>query len=147
MVSAAVLHAAYAQGEWSDGATGATPDRRQAVQEVLGNDAEDFVYRYSEFRWRQPGAVAEHAKSCRNGDGRNRSLLLMRLANELEEYLDFGNLYAPDAEDRKQFRRIYGQYMIELTRAVGVPEFGAELAAAFAANEAMQVLPRCRPRT
>ncbi len=141
MVFAAVLHAAYAQGKWGDGAAGVTPERRRAVREVLGDAAEALVHRYTEFRWRQPGAVAEHARSLRNGEAGSRDLLLIRLANELEEYLDFGNSYAPDAEDRRRFPRIYGAYMIEIARAVGVPEFGAELAAAFAANEAMRVPP------
>ncbi len=121
---------------------GATEAHRQTMREVLGDVAENLVYGYSKLPWRQPGAIPEHlrlGRGSRKVEGDiERSLVWMRLANELEEYLDFGNRYAPNSDSRAQSRRIYGPHMLELARLVGAEELGAELESAFFADETME---------
>jgi (p)ppGpp synthase/HD superfamily hydrolase len=77
-VCAGLVHAAYLQGDFGlRGRRGAAARRR--VARAIGAEAEEIVWRYTTSSWEAPGA--------------DPRVLLVRLANELEETLDLNLLY------------------------------------------------------
>jgi len=99
VIIAGMLHACYRHAEWGNWRYGATPDRRRRLKEVAGAEAEELVWRYDSFDFdsfrRKPSQEAVAALSPLE-----RNVVLMGLANDLEEALDRGLLYAePDHRD------------------------------------------------
>ena len=87
LVLAALLHAAYAVGDFGDGGRGIVPAHRARVREVLGDRAEGLVLAYQEQPWQAADIEALRAR-VDNLHAHERALLLLRLANELEDHLD-----------------------------------------------------------
>jgi (p)ppGpp synthase/HD superfamily hydrolase len=101
LILAALLHAAYVQGDFGDGPPGMTPAHSARLREILGEEAERLVAEYTRFPW-NAGELADgeaQAKTLRDGD---RDLILLRLANEVDDLLDQGILYYADAEHRRE---------------------------------------------
>jgi hypothetical protein len=55
----------------------------------------------------------------------------MRLANELEDYLDLGVLYCSNAEIRQQSAERRGPIIVDMANKLGFPTLAAELARVF----------------
>lgn len=89
LVLAALLHAAYAVGDFGDGVRGLDSTHRARVRDVVGERAEDLVRAYQEQPWQAADIAALHDR-IDTLDADERSLLLLRLANELEDHLDRG---------------------------------------------------------
>lgn len=89
LVLAALLHAAYAVGDFGDGVRGLDPAHRARVRAVIGERAEDLVRAYQQQPW-QAADIAALLDRIDTLDADERSLLLLRLANELEDHLDRG---------------------------------------------------------
>ncbi len=112
-VLAALLHAAYQQGRWPRG-----EDRRAAVIAAAGPAVEALVDAYTRLPW---PARLEEAPPV---------VLLLRLANELEDHLDGAMAFAQKppvvagSEEAKSF--------IAMAVALGKPALGAALETAFA---------------
>ena len=92
---AALVHAAYMEGDFGDGRRNRTPRKQAEVRAVLGAPAEALVAQYCEWPWRTrmpelrdhgAGVLAEW----------ERPLAFLRLANEVEEHVDFANDYCPE---------------------------------------------------
>lgn len=64
----------------------------------------------------------------------DRDVLLIRLADQLEDSLDLGILYCSNHKDRKQFIQDMGHIMVEMTHKIGFPTLAAELEAVFKEN-------------
>jgi (p)ppGpp synthase/HD superfamily hydrolase len=92
VVSAGLLHAAYANGFFPDPRPGITEAKRQRVRQVVGADVEELVARYTSLRWTQ-----EHIQILDNCfdslNVQDKQIILIRIANELEDHLDRGMLY------------------------------------------------------
>lgn len=88
LVEAGLIHAAYEQGDF-----GFTRwrDRRKRVRDAVGAAVEDLVLGYSKMRWnaRTIRHLSIHLDQTTEFD---RSVLLIRVANELEDHLDFAAL-------------------------------------------------------
>jgi (p)ppGpp synthase/HD superfamily hydrolase len=101
LILAALLHAAYVQGNFGDGPPGMTPAHVACLREILGEEAERLVAQYTRFPW-SAGDLAggeDRAKTMSDGD---RDLILLRLANEVDDLMDQGILYYADAEQRRE---------------------------------------------
>ncbi len=144
LVAAALLHAAYGSGDFGDGDTGMTEARRNQVKATVGEEVEEYVARYTSFRWYDEAIATIHAR-LKTMASRDRGVLLMRLANELEEYLDLGILYSGD-EKRKQVNYINenGGFMIQMAEALGFPTLGADFAQAFKEAASREIPPGLR---
>lgn len=86
VVVAGLLHSAYTHGEFGDGRRWPSETKRAEMRSALGSDGERLVYRYADFGWRDvlgalPGTVGALSPD-------DRAVLLMRLANELEQCLE-----------------------------------------------------------
>jgi hypothetical protein len=100
LIAAALLHAAYIFGEFGDGRAGMTPAKRAHVRQAVGAEIESLVARYHDLDWRQGTIESLHARlDSMTAD--EREILLVRLANELEDHLDLGVLYCGNAAERR----------------------------------------------
>ncbi|MGD9764944.1 MAG: DUF6817 domain-containing protein [Candidatus Binatia bacterium] len=85
-VIAALLHAAYTHGEFGDGRRGVTEAKRARLRAAVGDASEDLIRAYTETGW--PELLLTAAGGVDALSHRDRTILLIRLANELEDYLD-----------------------------------------------------------
>ena len=101
VILAGMLHAAYVQGDFGDGGAEAmTPGRRARLREIVGDEAEALVAQYTTFPWGAITLSGSHERLATMTDA-EKDLVLMRLANELDDLLDRGILYHADAERRR----------------------------------------------
>ncbi len=130
LLAAAVLHAAYIFGEFGDGRRGMTPAKRQIVRQAVGEEIEDLVARYEELEWTDPTIKALHAR-VDPLTRPERDVLLIRLANELEDHLDLGVLYCGNAQYRRDLIGSALNLCIDLATRIGEPGLAAELRRVF----------------
>lgn len=125
LVSAAVLHAAYFFGDFGDARAGATPEKREELRSAAGADVEEIIRRYDALRWDSRSIAEIHAGAAGLGP-RDRDVLLLRLANELEDHLDLGVLYCGNAEERRAAVRQWLHLCVDLAHQLGQPKLAAE---------------------
>jgi len=120
IVAAGLLHAAYEQGDF-----GLTRwrDRRQKVKRAIGNGAEDLVHQYQELGWR-PQTIDDVRKRLTELSPLERTLVLLRLANELDDNLDLAMNYCHAAKDGL---RDYRDAFVEMAVGLGQPALAAAL--------------------
>ncbi len=130
LVVAGLLHAAYSHGEFGTSAFGISRAKRERLRAALGDDAEALVARYTNLPF-----GGEHLAALVHGLNEvgplDREVLTMRLANELEEHLDLGVLYCPNAEERLAWADRYGGLCVEMAERLGFPALAQQLVAAF----------------
>ncbi len=146
LVASGLIHAAYGAGDFGDGDTGMTEARRGQVKSVVGEEVEEYVARYTRLRWYDEAIATIHA-GLKAIESRDRDVLLMRLANELEEYLDLGILYS-GGEKRQQVNYINenGELMIQMAEELGFPTLASDFAQAFKEAASTEIPPGLRRR-
>jgi len=130
LVVAGLLHAAYAHGDFGGLRTGISDQKRRKVREVTGEIAETYVAGYSLLTWNHQTMLTS-SQNVSNLSQIERNVLVMRLANELEDHLDSGILYCSNAIGRQKGLHIVDSLLIELAALLGYPALGAELERAF----------------
>lgn len=130
VVTAGLLHAAYALGDFGDGRFGITDAKRARVSDAVGTPVEDLVARYTLFDWNRNTipAIRERVGTLTPIE---RDVLVIRLANELEDHLDNGILYCGNGEARRDYIRSPLNQSVEMAQGLGLPELAAELDRAF----------------
>jgi (p)ppGpp synthase/HD superfamily hydrolase len=94
-VIAGLLHAAYEFGDFGDAASGITLARRQRVAGVVGAEAGDLIILYQQTsRATAMRAMREDLATQQSASAAN--VLLIHLADTVEEYVDGGQQYAPE---------------------------------------------------
>jgi len=94
VVKAGLMHAAYAGGDFGDGKKGVSDFKRNQLVNTIGKRAEEIIHAYSQYQW--PPANVDDFRSLAStstNDPVSRDTALVRLANELEEYIDLGLFY------------------------------------------------------
>src|SRR5262245_61549332 len=124
VVLASLLHAAYLLQEF-EGAGRRAPSRA-VLQQAIGDYAESLVSDYRRFPWFSQACLENHLRGLDGYEERERNLLLIRLANELEDHLDRAMAYTP-AERAGRHAAAYGPQTVELAGRLGLPELAAEL--------------------
>jgi len=145
VVAAGLLHAAYTHGEFGNGWLGVSDAKRTRVRAAVGPEIEDLVARYTAFRWARATIPAIRARLDAM-TALERDVLLIRLANELEDHLDLGILYSGDAPRRLRFIREDLPAAVEMARRLGHPGLAESLAAAFDQIEHAAISPALRRR-
>jgi (p)ppGpp synthase/HD superfamily hydrolase len=130
VVAAGLLHAAYTHGEFGNGWRGASPPKRAEVRRAVGEEVEGLVARYTELAW-HAGTIAGIRDNLDDMTSVERDVLLVRLANELEDHLDLGILYVGAAEHRRQYMRTHLSLCAEMASRLGTPKLAAVLTATF----------------
>ena len=92
MVIGGLLHAAYSYGEFGSLRSGVTPRKRRRVCAVIGEEAEAIVYRYTRFQW-NARIIGSLKTQLSDLSADERTVVFIRLANELEEGADASLLY------------------------------------------------------
>jgi len=87
-------------------------------------------------------------------DALDRTVLLIRLANELEHHLDLGALYFPGERQQKghqRYMKAYGPLLVRMAERLGFPSLAAEMRTAFgkiaAAQPPLEPVVRCKHTT
>jgi len=98
-VAAALLHAAYIHGDFGDGVGGWSARNRSEVAGVIGPEAEALVFLYPNTAWGET-AIRDLAAGRASLSERKRLVVLIRVANEIDDHLDHGIRYCEDFELR-----------------------------------------------
>ncbi|MFI5053772.1 MAG: DUF6817 domain-containing protein [Acidimicrobiia bacterium] len=139
LVLAALVHSAYFLGEWGEGRLAITPTKRARLRAVAGEGVEDLVLGYTELDWSLDAVQALDARAPSFAD-RERELVLMRLANEIDEFCDGGKRYVGDAHHRDGLGESTGVHaMVSLAQRAGLEPVGARLRAVFDAANSLPV--------
>jgi hypothetical protein len=106
----------------------------------LGTEVESLVAEYTQLEWsrRRAQQILEELDSL---DAHGRQLLLLRLANELEDHLDLGILYCSDAPRRLRKIDDTLHVTVELANRLGHGTLANALAGVFEQSHAAQLPP------
>ena len=126
VVVAGLLHGAYFRGDFGDVKGGTSIRNRERVRCVIGQEAEEYIARYTTFPWNTKTRLALK-NNLASLDQIDRTVVLMRLANDLEDHLAYGILYCSNAIKRRNLMQQEGEVKIGLAERLGFPLLGAEL--------------------
>lgn len=126
LVAAALLHAVYSAGDFGDDSRGISDAKRERIRSAVGERTEDHVYRYHNLAWndQQIRSVSGSLDSMTTVE---RDVVLMRLANELEDHLDLGMLYCGDQKRSYSSGTLRCQLLVGIARKLGYPDLADEL--------------------
>lgn len=144
LVVAGLLHAAYTAGDFGDGKKGITNDKRDWLSKVVGKEIEAYISGYTELHWSDK-TVPEIYARFEHFDSKERDIILIRLANELEEFLDFGILYS-GVEKRRHYNYIdgVGKIMLIMAEKLGYPALAKEIEKEFLEVMKVDIPPSIR---
>jgi len=130
VVTAGLLHAIYVFGDFGDASRGSGDARRARVREAVGTDVEALIFRYTHFDWNAKTipAIRDRVASL---PAFEREVLVIRLANELEDHLDCGVLYCGNGEQRRAYIRSPLNQSVDMARMLGEPRLADALDEAF----------------
>ncbi len=117
VVAAGLLHAVYSHGEFGDGTRGVTDAKREVVCREAGAAVEERVHRYGGLRWDAAG-VERALHGLSTADAVKRDVLLLELANSLDDYWDAAMAPSGAAACREHIRR-RGALEIDLAAKLG----------------------------
>jgi (p)ppGpp synthase/HD superfamily hydrolase len=138
VVTAGLSHAVYQLGELPAGTPGISRAMRARVQRVLGTEAEALVARYAALEWNVRALPALRARLCTLSPA-DRDVVLIRLANELDDHLDLAVLYCANAEDRRRNITAGLRLAVEIAKELGFPELASSLDRTFDATLTAQI--------
>ena len=118
VVAAALLHSAYTLGEFGSLRRAIDERKRRRVRAAIGAQAEELIHAYASFRWddRTVRALAEATAPPHDAD---RDVILMRLANEVDEYAECAALYSPSWRERCEASRALLPFCVTLADRLG----------------------------
>ncbi len=91
-ILAAMLHASYDSGMFSDSLYGPTPSHRRWLAERVGNEVEQMVFDYNQFSFEK----GEPEQMLEKGIGEDqKDLLLIALVHEVDDIADGGLFFSP----------------------------------------------------
>jgi uncharacterized protein DUF6817 len=122
-IGAGLLHAAYSNGEFR---IIRRRNRRPRVVAAIGEAAEALVWRYHERPW-TPSVIGRLCREHAGLSQTDRLVVLMRLANELDDNLDLAKL---QSHEDGAFRNSRDD-LVALSRALGCPGLANALLAAY----------------
>ena len=130
VVTAGLLHAAYALGDFGTGRGGMTPAKRERVRAAVSAAVEDLVARYTAFAWNK-STISKILSGVQMMSPVERDVLVIRLANELEDHLDLGVLYCGNAKSRREYIRSPLNQSVDMARQLGLLQLADALDTAF----------------
>jgi len=119
LVETALLHATYSLRRRSRG----------WLRKAVGGDVESLVFAYDQLPWNSAARLERHSEGFPSYDETTRRVLLVRLANELEDHLDRAAAYA--STDHARRRHAWRDACLALARMACSPTLAGELEQAF----------------
>ncbi len=137
-IAAGLLHAAYIYGNFVQGDAGEhtlhergmTDAKRDVVRRAVGAETEELIAGYTDLKWNQQ-TIPEIRDRLDTLSPKERQILPIRLANELEDHLDLGILYCGNTEQRREYIRSSLYLSVEMAQKLGFPALAAALECAF----------------
>lgn len=130
IIIAGLLHAVYMSGNFGDERAGITSAKRSQLIEVVGNEVEILVSQYTKLQWNRQ-QISNLSPTLEQLSPVERDVLLIRLANELEDHLDDGILYCAHADKRRQYLRDCGSMMVQMATDLDYGELAIALQQTF----------------
>jgi (p)ppGpp synthase/HD superfamily hydrolase len=126
LLAAAILHSAYTLGVWGTLRRSIDERKRNRLRKAIGFEAEFLVHAYASFEWNEH-QVRRLLESKSPLSARERDVVMIRLANEVDEYAELAGLYAPSWEGRVAAARSLLPACIELAERIGASRLGDEI--------------------
>jgi len=126
LIAAALLHAVYEHGDFGKEPKGISVEKRVQVRQVVGDQVEEYVARYTALRWNSK-TISTIQENFRHFGPIDREVLLLRLVNELEDLSDLGVLYWFGAEPARRNYLRWMPTMVEMAGELGFPTLAADL--------------------
>jgi (p)ppGpp synthase/HD superfamily hydrolase len=130
VVTAGLLHAVYMRGDFGAGWLGRSDLKRAQVRQRIGTEIEDLIHRYTLHPWEIDTPAAIETRLAQ-GDQIDRAVVLIRLANEVDDHFDAGILYCRDATVRLERVRQVRHAVVDTARRLGQPKLSSALEIAF----------------
>jgi hypothetical protein len=127
---AGLIHSLYAHGDLGRWRKGISKASRRRVEAVVGRQVEELVAEYAALRWNRD-RISAIATEMKTYDAIRRGVVLMRLANEVDEHLDGGVLFLPDAERRRGADMLLLPSLVTMAEELDYPILASELARVF----------------
>ena len=128
---AGMLHSAYMLDCFHNSRRRAfRPGDRAQLSAAVGAEVEEIVWEYYRLEWGRRELIAGHIEKLSSYSPALRSVLLIRLANELEDYLDLAVQYRPKYSYRNRIDA-FGSLCIDLAERLGMPGLGQALREAY----------------
>ena len=131
IVVAAMSHAAYQEGDFANSLEGVTLRKRKELRAAIGAEAEELVAAYTAGSRSLTGISASYARFHQMSPV-ERDVLLIQLANELDDYRDLASNYTANAEERIAVIRQCGSQQAEMAEWLGRPELAQALRETYA---------------
>lgn len=128
VVAASLIHSVYWNGDFGFGRKGVSDAKRKQVRRAVGEQVEEYVARYASLGW-NTDTIPVLRDNIDALDPIDKNVILMKLTNELEHYLDLELFYYGDTETQRLIQR--GHIMIEIAEKLGLPTLAADLAQVF----------------
>lgn len=134
LVLATLLHAVYMLNTFDQRRFRQPAEaHHQYLRDAVGADVERLIQSYDRLPWYAASALESHLRQLEGYSQSMRQVLLMRLANELEDYLDLAMVYRGTYPFRDRITSL-GDLMVELAVRMGSEELASELREAFDAH-------------
>ena len=140
-----MLHSIYQHGgliRWGKGASSAA---RSEVKASVGAEVEGLVAGYAALKWNRT-TIPAIATDVPSYDAFGRGVVLIRLANEVDENLDGGVLYLAEAERRRNAGRPIVPFLVMMAQQLGYANLADELSRVFD-DTWTAALPDSKPQT
>ena len=118
VVIAGLLHAVYVQGDFGRNEIGILSTKTKQIQAAVGLSIERYIASYTVTKWPIQKSVEDLSEF-------ERSVIIMRLADTLEDHLDLGILYSSQAKRRNAGKHIENQ--IELAQKLNLLDIADHL--------------------
>ena len=138
-----LLHAAYQEGDFGNHADGMTRRKRDYVRSVIGETAEDLIAAYTLSSRTARALVERHAKFSQLTP-LETTILLVQLANELEDYRETSVLYMRNADYRLNSIRLSAASQMEMAHLLGFPALAEAMRETYGASLATTIPPELR---
>ncbi len=127
LVLTGLLHAAYLVGDFGfDSGTRQSKRKRAYIRNLVGDDVEAMVAGYDDLLW-NACVIKEYVLKTEALPPLTKSLLIVRLANTLEDQLDGGLLYCGGSKLREVSSDKTQQDMMQLATVLALPELAIQL--------------------
>lgn len=141
VVAAGLLHAAYTHGDFGDGRRGISDAKRSTLRAAVGEGVEGYIARYTTLDW-SAQSVPRMPATLDTLDHTDRQVITIRLANELDEYLDLGILYEGGSRQRViDHTNRTKDILVQIALGLAIPQLARELARVFDAALAADLPP------
>lgn len=123
----ALTHAAFVVHKFDDSLRTQTLEPKQkTITDNLGTNIASMLLSYEQLHWYNIDAINKHREMIETGEDKNSALLGIRLANELEDNMDFAMHYS--AAVRKKLRNNdYYEACIQLAKALKLDYIATQL--------------------